>query len=134
MMRLAPILLLALACAASATQSIAKIDLARDNGKGKPGVAVKAFSAGDNPIHFVAHISEIRAAAPYSADLIAVKAGHSTNFKIATATVVALPGLDHVDFKFSLPRAWPAGSYRLEIRAGKRVVKDQTFEIRASGS
>jgi|SRR5579862_1479137 len=117
-------------CSIVAAQNITQLDLAKDDGKGKPGQIVKGFASSDNPIHCVIRIKTLSGPAVFTGTLIAVNAAKVTNYPVATANLSASLGIDRLDFKFSLPRPWPGGSYKIEIKSKDKVLKDVSFDIK----
>lgn len=131
MRKLFVVSLISLAAAVSFAQSITKVDLARDNGRGKPGDMVKSFSTTDNPIHFVVNLKGIDNPTLFTGTLIAVNADRYRNFTVATTNISSVMGTTSMDFKFGVAKAWPAGSYRFEVKtAGGKVEKEISFEIK----
>src|SRR5689334_15217798 len=90
-------------------QTVTRTELAKDNGKGKPGQVVKGFAPTDNPIHCVLHLKPLTSPAVFTATLVAVHAADVQNYQVAMTNIAASAPMDLVDFKFSLPRNWPAG-------------------------
>ncbi|MFI5386369.1 MAG: hypothetical protein ACHQ50_09635, partial [Fimbriimonadales bacterium] len=111
-------------CAVAFPQTVTKIELAKDNGKGKPGQVVKGFSPTDSPLHCVIRLKPLSSTVIFTGTLIAVNAAKVKNFKIAATDLSATPGMDIVDFKFSLPRAWPVGNYKIELKANNKALRD----------
>jgi len=129
MRRVIPVLLTLAIYGVAAAQTVVKVDLAKDNGKGKPGLVVKSFSPADSPFHCVLHVKMLKGSMAFSATLIAVNAGRVKDRRVATAKVETKPGMDVVDFKFSLAKPWPIGSYKIEIEAGAKLLREVRFEI-----
>ena len=129
MTRILPILLTLAISGAAAAQTVLKVDLAKDNGRGKPGQVVKSFAASDNPLHCVLHVKMLKGSMAFTGTLIAVNAGRVKDHTVATANVDTKPGTDVVDFKFSLAKPWPAGSYKVDIKAGPKLLREIDFEI-----
>ncbi|HWA82719.1 MAG TPA: hypothetical protein VG820_04765 [Fimbriimonadaceae bacterium] len=116
-------------CASAWSQTVTKVELAKDRAN-KPGEIVKAFSTSDNPLHFVVHLKPLDKPATLMAILTAVHAGKHDNFEVATTNVAAKKGTQSIDFRFRIHPPWPIGTYRIEIKAGERLLKDLEFEIK----
>lgn len=130
-MRKATLILISLAAISSAFgQTITRTELAKDNGKNKPGQVVKSLSPTDNPFHCVLHFKPLPSAMVFTATLIAVRAADVKDYKVATTNISAASAMDLVDFKFSLPRNWPVGSYRIDLKVNNRPLTPVTFEIK----
>lgn len=130
-MRLIGTITLIAAIASSAwCQTVTRVDLARDNGSGKPGQVVRSFSTGDNPLHCVVALKPLPGPTVFNGTLIAVNAGGVQNYRVASTDLSAATGMGQVDFKFSLPRPWPAGAYRIELKANGKPIRTVNFEIR----
>src|SRR5438552_777167 len=110
-------------------QSIKKVELSRDSG-GKPGQVVAGFSPKDNPFHCLVTLKPLAAATRFTGTLIAANAAGVKNYRVASTVIGAKTGMDLVDFKFSLPRPWPTGSYRIEIQADGRALRNVEFSIK----
>jgi hypothetical protein len=130
MKRLIPVLCILVLAAASLAQTVTKIELAKDNGRGKPAQVVKAFAPADNPFHCVLQVKPLTGPTVFVATLIAVKAADVQNYTVATTNLAAGSRMESVDFKFSLPRDWPVGSYRIDIKVNGKTLKDVSFEIK----
>ncbi|HVT13604.1 MAG TPA: hypothetical protein VHE55_15170 [Fimbriimonadaceae bacterium] len=110
-------------------QTVTKVDLAKDKAN-KPGEVVKAFGPEDNPLHFVVHLKPLDKPATLAAILTAVHAGKHNDYQVATTNVPAKKGTQSIDFRFRIHPPWPTGTYRIEIKAGERLLKDLEFEIK----
>jgi hypothetical protein len=123
------ILLSLLACLAFA-QTVTKVELARDNGRGKPGQVVTSFSPSDNPLHCVVHIKALTGSGVFTGTLTAVNAGGVQNYRVASTSLTGASGVDQMDFKFSLQRPWPTGSYRIDVQFNGKPIRDIAFEVK----
>ena|ERR1044072_6955220 len=131
MKKLVVVLVLALSAAVSFAQSITKVELAKDNGKGKPGDLVKSFSTSDNPIHCVVNLKGLETPLLFTGTLIAVNAERYRNFTVATTNISSVMGTTSMDFKFGVAKAWPAGTYRFEVKSTNgKLEKEFSFEIK----
>jgi hypothetical protein len=130
MKKLPLLLLFSLLAALAMGQTVTKVELARDNGQGKPGEVVKSFSPADDPIHCVIRVKPLTGPTIFTGTLIAVNAEKYKNFQVATTNVSGIASTTSVDFKFRVGGSWPAGSYRIELKANGKALRDVTFEIR----
>lgn len=120
----------ALSAIAAQAQTIVKIDLAKDNGRGKPGVVTKGFATTDNPIHCLIRMKPLKATVFFSGSLVAVEAGRVKNYRVVSTDLSGTPGMETMDFKFSLPKSWPAGSYKIDLKTNGKPLKTLTFDIK----
>lgn len=118
---------LPLSLAASVT--VKKVGLFKDSG-GNPGAATKSFSSRDNPFHVVVTMKPTDGSATITATLIAVEAAKTHDYKVASVDLGVVKGADEAKFKFSLPRPWPEGRYRVEIRVDGKTVRSLDFNIK----
>lgn len=130
MKRLLIIFVVAFLAATALGQTVTKIELAKDNGKGQRTKVVKDLATTDNPFHCVVHLKALTSKVTFTGTLIAVDASGVKNFKVASTDLESKVGMDLVDFKFSLPRPWPTGSYKVEVKADGRLLKDIAFKIK----
>jgi hypothetical protein len=107
------------------------MELAKDNGKSKPGEVVKSFAVSDNPIHCVVHLKPLDVTTVLTGTLIAVEAEKYRNFTVATTNITGVVGTTSVDFKFGVAKSWPEGSYKFLIKtADGKLQKEISFEIK----
>jgi hypothetical protein len=130
MKRLIPTICILILAATSFAQSVTKIELAKDNGRGKPGQVVKSFAPNDNPFHCVLQLKPLTGPTVFVGTLIAVRAADVTNYTVATTNLAAGARMESLDFKLSLTRDWPTGSYRVEVKVNGKTLKDVSFEIK----
>lgn len=115
----------------SFAQTITKIELAKDNGRNKPGDVVKTFSTDDNPLHCVVYLKALDATTVLTGTLVAVNAEKYHHFTVATTNITGVVGTTSVDFKFGVAKSWPAGSYKFEIKTPDgKLQKEISFEIK----
>lgn len=122
-------------CAARQSQNsdpvqVTKVELTKDNGKGKPGEVVKSFSTTDRPIHCVVHVKPLGSTVVFTGTLIAVSAGTYHNFTVSTTNISAILRSEAIDFKFSIPTSWPAGSYRITVKKNNHPLREMNFDIK----
>ncbi len=114
-------------------QSVTKVELAKDNGHGKPGAVVKGFAPSDNPLHCVVYLKPLSGPTVFSASLIAVNAGNRRDFNVATTNISGIAGSQSIDFKFSLQNPWPVGSYRISLKSGTKTLDNVAFDVKVVG-
>jgi hypothetical protein len=129
MRRLSSLLPLLLLAATAFCQSVVKVELTRDN-SGKPGAAVRTLTPSDNPFHCVIQLKPLTSPMNFSGTLIAVDAGGVKDYRVVSTDIEAKAGGSQVDFKFSLPRSWPVGSYRIDVKANGKTVRTLNFEVK----
>lgn len=132
--------LLSLAAVAQAPRivpdtAIGKVDdiyLARDNGEGKAGDIVEAFTTNDTRIHCVVMLTGFDPT-PVKMLLVAVKVpGVKPESKVVTAAYTTKQGQDRVFFSGSPDGQWVAGSYRIDIFVADKKERSVMFDIKGS--
>jgi S1-C subfamily serine protease len=109
---------------------VVDIYLTKDNGKGEPGKRAVQIKPADKVFHCVLDMKPLSADTNFSATLIAVDAAGVKNFEVTSTMISAKKGLLSLDFKFSLPRPWPVGKYRVAVQAGAVPVRAVNFDIK----
>jgi hypothetical protein len=130
MKRLTSLALFPLLASVAFAQTVTKVELARDNGRGKPGQVITSFSPSDNPLHCVVHIKPLTGTAVFTGTLIAVNAGGVQSYRVASTSLTGGSGVDLMDFKFNLQRAWPTGSYRVDVQVNGKPLREISFEVK----
>jgi S1-C subfamily serine protease len=105
------------------------IYLAKDV-RGKPGARATQVKPTDKVFHCVLDMKPLSVDTNFSGTLIAIDAAGVKNFEVTSTMISAKQGLSSLDFKFSLPRPWPAGKYRVAIQTGAIPVRAVNFEIK----
>jgi hypothetical protein len=108
---------------------VEKIDLAKDDGKGDAGETVSSFRASDNPLHFVAHLSEFEAGTKVKMVLSAIDAGGSKDVKVGEVEKETTAFENVIDAHWKFPRDWPTGQYKIEAYVNGKLDKSLEFEI-----
>lgn len=108
---------------------ITDIELARDDGAGRGGQAVKNFRRTDNPLHCLVTLSRAGEATKVQFMWTAVEAGGKRDEVLATSEVVTKPNEIIADGQLRLPREWPAGRYRVRANVNNRSSKTLDFVI-----
>lgn len=95
-----------------------------------PVYATNSFPAGAREIIAVFRLAPGKAFKSFTGQLIAVDVGNVAppNFHVAHAELKSRIG-DHGDFRFSLPRPFPAGRYRLDVTGDGRLWKSVEFTV-----
>ena len=130
MKRIPALILFSILASAAFAQTVTKVELARDNGRGKPGAVVTSFAPSDNPLHCVVHIKPLTGPIVFTGTLTAVNAGGVQNYRVASTNVTGGSGMDLIDFKFSLQRPWPTGSYRIMLQVNGKQLKEVSFDVK----
>jgi len=113
-------------------QAVQDVYLAKDNGKGKAGEEVKAFSTSDVPIWCVV-LLETPAVATVKMNFTAVKVpGLRPDTKVISTLYTTKEGQTQVNFKGRPEGTWPPGRYRIDIFLDGRAVKDMEFDIKGA--
>lgn len=107
---------------------ITDVELARDDGAGGYGQAVKNFRRTDNPIHCVVTLSRAEEGTRVRFVWTAVAAGGKSEETLASTEVVTRAREIVADGKLRLPREWPAGRYRVQATVNKST-KTVEFSI-----
>jgi hypothetical protein len=109
---------------------VEKIDLAKDDGKGDAGDVVSSFQSTDNPLHFVAHLSEFESGTKIKMVLTAIDAGGSKNEKVGELEKTTTAFENVLDAHWEFPKAWPVGRYKIEAFVNEKLDKSLEFDIR----
>jgi hypothetical protein len=108
---------------------VEKIELAKDDGEGDAGETVTSFRASDNPLHFVAHLSDFEAGTKVRMVLTAVDAGGSKNEKVGEVEKETTAFENVLDAHWQFPRNWPTGRYKIEAYVNGKLDKTLEFDI-----
>jgi len=109
--------------------TVDKIELAKDDGKGDAGDTVSSFKSSDNPLHFVAHMSEFESGTKIKMVLTAIEAGGSKNEKVGELEKETTAFENVLDAHWQLPGGWPTGRYKIEAFVNGNLDKTLEFEI-----
>jgi hypothetical protein len=109
---------------------VVDIYLAKDNGKGKAGARTTQIKSTDKVFHCLVDMKPLSSDTDFSGTLIAIEAAGLKNFEVTSTMINVKKGLTLLDFKFSLPRPWPVGKYRVAIQSGAIPVRAVNFEIK----
>jgi hypothetical protein len=116
------------ACGKSGPTTVESITIARDDGSGKAGDAVESLKPTDHEFHASIKFDKGNDV-KVKADLIAVDTPEGKNINVLTQDY-DLGGINNtVDLKCSLPRDWPAGSYRIDVSLDGKLAKSKEFKI-----
>lgn len=108
--------------------TVESITLMKDN-EGDAGAVVDGFKTTDQAFHADVKLSEMGSGATVKGELIAVKTSEGENVTVVSEEK-EVGGLNNsVDFTFSLPQPWPAGSYRVDVYLDGTKVAAKDFEI-----
>ncbi len=109
---------------------IESMELARDDGAGDSGEVVKSFKTTDNPLHCLVKLSEAAAGTKVRVVWMAMDAAGAKDFDIAEPFEYTTGASEkEVDATVTLPREWPAGSYRVEASVNDQPPETLDFKI-----
>ena len=131
-------ILFGLACAAfaqeptvSAPVNIDSIYLAKDDGTGKAGDAVKSFSTSDIPIYCVVMLDS-STPVTVKMNFVAEKVpGVKAETKVVAVSYTTKDGQNRVNFSGKPVGKWVPGIYRADIFLDGKLAKNVSFEIKA---
>lgn len=111
---------------------IAEIFLAKSNSDGRAGEAATEFLVTDIPIFCVVRFTS-PGVADVSIDLIAANVpGVERDSKVVSIAYTTKENEDRVNFSGRPQDEWVAGSYRVDVFLGRKVVRRIDFEIKAT--
>ena len=110
--------------------TLRKIELRRDDGNGKPGETVEAFSKRDKVLHVVCDLEKPLAdiAGKIVWRIVSAEGGY-TDVVMAEAPIAAHHS-DRLAGRFTANRELPSGRYKVEIVVGEKAQASQEFEVR----
>ena len=108
---------------------ITDMEMARDDGAGRGGQAVRSFRAQDNPLHCLVTLSRAQQGTRVAFVWTAVDAGGKRDEALASAEVVTGPREIVADSQLRHPREWPAGRYRVQATVNRRATRTVEFTI-----
>jgi hypothetical protein len=108
--------------------TVESITLMNDN-EGDAGKVVDGFKTTDQAFHADVKLSEMGSGSKVKGELVAVKTSEGDNIPVVSEEK-EVGGLNNsVDFTFSLPKPWPAGSYRVDVYLDGVKASSKDFEI-----
>ena len=109
---------------------VTAIKMARDDGRGKPGLDVERFAPGDRRMHFRAELSSAYTGkARWKFTAVATASGNNIQLLELNGDVSSVNTLSA---QMNAPRDWPIGQYRAELFLNEILSK--TFEFVISGN
>ena len=113
----------------AADAAIKDVYLAKDDGSGKAGEPVTAFSTTDIPIHCVVLLDEA-GVANVKMNFVAVSVpGVKPETKVVSTSYTTTDTEDRVNFTGRPAKLWVTGKYRLDIFLDGKFVKNVPFDI-----
>lgn len=109
--------------------SVASVTLAKDDGQGNDGTVVTGFHPGDGALHCVATLNKVESGSKVGLTLMAVNAGGAKNQQILSTVVTTNAITNTADGKFTLPRAWPTGTYQCVVTLNGAPAKTVDFAV-----
>jgi hypothetical protein len=120
-------LLLSWTLSASAL-NIESVTFSQDDG-GSPGEEVEVFLATDHVQHFEIKLNEVKVGNhDFTVEFWAVETDAASNVKVTEFKADGLL-VNTVNAKISLPRDWPIGDYRLDVKMDGKLVESYDYEI-----
>ena len=96
---------------------------------GSPGEEVEEFLATDQVQHFEIKLDEVKVGKhEFSVEFWAVETNAASNVKVTEFKTGALL-VNTINAKISLPRVWPIGDYRLDVKMDGKLVESYDYEI-----
>jgi len=125
----AALILLALPAAVPAFEpEVAKVELVRADGS-----PLRRLFPTERTFECRVELRSPDPAKPLGARLVAVDAGGFKDRTLAETTAAPDPKVSGkrvpVKFRFSMPRDWPLGRYRVEVRMGQAKVSEREFRV-----
>lgn len=112
-----------------ATDVFIKQSYMAKNNNGKPGEPTMSFVPGDRTIFCVLDLNTARAGTKVRFVWKTVEIEGSRNEEIKTVDYVTKPLEDKVQGNLSLPRDWPAGTYKVEIYLNGILAKTINYRV-----
>ncbi|HEY8321610.1 MAG TPA: hypothetical protein VIG46_07490 [Candidatus Baltobacteraceae bacterium] len=109
--------------------AVASVQLTKDDGQGGDGDVVTGFHPADGAIHCVATLNKVESGAKVGLSLIAVNAGGAKNAQVVSTVLTTNAITNTADGKFTLPRAWPTGTYRCDVTLNGAPAKSVDFAV-----
>lgn len=96
---------------------------------GSPGDEVEAFLATDRVQHFEIKLDEVKAGNhDYVVEFWAVETDAASDVKVTEFKVNGLL-VNTINANISLPRDWPIGSYRFDLKMDGKLVDSYDYEV-----
>ena len=109
--------------------AVASVQLTKDDGQGGDGDVVTGFHPADGAMHCVATLTKIQSGAKIGLTLIAVDAGGAKNAQVVSTVLTTNAITNTADGKFTLPRAWPTGTYQCVVTLNGAPAKTVDFAV-----
>ena len=120
-------LLLSWSLSASAL-SIESVTFLKD-ADGSPGEEAEAFLATDHVQHFEITLDEVKVGNhDFTVEFWAVETNAASNVKVTEFKAGGLL-VNTINAKISLPRDWPIGDYRLDVKMDGKLVESYDYEV-----
>lgn len=109
------------------------LTLLEDDGKGNPGKPVKFFKATQHKLHFALEVNGFlvgKAKASWRFVAVDTTKGKNVDVGVQDADVSNIQGNTLTSF-LELPRDWPTGTYKVEVKLNEREIYSGPFEIKS---
>ncbi len=114
----------------SVQAGIEEVFLARDNGKGEPGEAVKSFTTKDIPIHCVVQLDSMNPVLVAMNFIAANVPGVKRETKVFSTSYKTNGQQSRVSFSGKPDKIWVPGLYRIDILIDGLAAQSVEFEIK----
>ena len=116
------------------SSGVEEVYLAKDDGEGKAGDQVSAFSTTDIPIYCVVLLESSKATV-VKMNFVAVSvSGVKADTKVVTASYTTKESQNRVNFTGRPDGKWTPGKYRVDIFLDGKLAKNLEFAIKSAGS
>jgi hypothetical protein len=108
--------------------TVDSITIMKDDGSGKPGETVESIKGSDHAFHAKVAL-DVGTEKKISTELIAVETSQGKNVSVLSKDY-ELGGIENtITLDYSLPQDWPAGTYRIDVSAGGKILKSKEFKV-----
>jgi hypothetical protein len=115
----------------SAPAGLADFYLAKDDGKGKAGEQVFAFSTSDVPIYCVVQLDSLESATVKMNLIVVSVPGVKAGTKVVSTSYTTKENENRVNFTGRPVGQWLAGRYRAEIYIGSTLAVSREFAVQS---
>lgn len=113
----------------SGSGPIAKMTMAKDNGKGDPGDETNTFKPDDHKIHCLITLKNPKEGTKVTFSWWIVDAGGSKNEKLKDLDYTTESDVKVVHGHLSTTRDWPSGKYKVEASINGEPAKTVNFTV-----
>jgi len=113
----------------SASGTVSELHMARDDGKGNPGVQTDHFGPEDRTIHCVAELKGAKPGTSIRFSWWIVEAQGANNEKMEESDYSTKPGEEVVHGHVTLPNDWPPGKYKVDVSVNGKPDKTIQYTV-----